>query len=81
MFSIYVYTQSHILYPLCIFNIQALFWYKAKNTHGKEGLVPRTFLEAIADEGILYRNALTPRSYFLLNRQHGFCLMAYLQYM
>lgn len=36
---------------LCHLFLQALFWYKAKNSSGQEGLVPRTFLEIIADEG------------------------------
>lgn len=33
---------------------QALFWYKARNSHGQVGLVPRTFLDCVADTGESY---------------------------
>ena len=30
--------------------MQALFWYKARNALGHEGLVPKTFLEMVSNE-------------------------------
>ncbi|CAI8041607.1 hypothetical protein GBAR_LOCUS23116 [Geodia barretti] len=30
---------------------EALYWYRAKNSSGQEGLVPRTYLEVVSDEG------------------------------